>query len=243
MSLLAAAKPDGYTLGFTPSGTMEIMQHYGRTSWSVDDFEPILAVLDVPASINVFNDSEFTDYAQWKAYVDANPNKFTFTSSGGTGNATHLAMERFMEETGVELRHVPFEGAAAGKSAVLGGQVMGSFAMPDLHQGGDIRPLVFLTDVKPVGEVYDDIPFGSELGIPVTVSFPMGVFAPQGISAERAAILHDAFKAAMDDPAVINVFESSGLPQVYKDGATFAEGIRARSADNQRLMKQLGLIQ
>lgn len=242
MSVLAASKSDGYSLAFTPSGTVEIMPHYGRTGWTEDSFEPIVAILDVPASINVLKSSEFKDYAQWKQYVDDNPGKFTFTSSGGTGNSTHLAMEQFMEETGVKLRHVPFEGAAAGKAAVLGEQVNGSFGMPDLHQGGDVRPLVFLTDVKPVGEVYEDIPFASDLGIPVTVSFPMGVFAPKGVSKERAAIIHDAFNAAMEDPEVINVFESSGLPPVYKSGETFANGIRERSAENKRLMKQLGLI-
>ncbi len=242
MSVLSASKPDGYTLGFTPSGTIEIMPHYGRTNWTIDSFEPILAVLDIPASINVLKSSEFKDYAQWKQYVDENPGKFTFTSSGGTGNSTHLAMEEFMEDTGVQLRHVPFEGAAAGKSAVLGGQVNGSFGSPDLHQGGDIRPLIFLTDVKPVGDVYDDIPFTSDLDIPVTVSFPMGVFAPKGVAEDRITILHDAFKAAMDDPEVVKVFESSGLPAVYKDGKAFDSGIRERSTNNERLMKQLGLI-
>ena len=242
MSVLAAAKPDGYTLGFSPSGTIEIMQHYGRTNWTADSFEPILAVLDIPASINLLDSSEFKDYAQWKQYVTDNPGKWTFTTSGGTGGSTHLAMERFMEETGLQLRNVPFEGHAAGVAAVMGGQVDGSFSLPDLHQGGEIRPLVFLTDVKPLGDVYDDIPFSTDLGIPVIVSFPMGVFAPKGISAERAAIIHDAFKAAMDDPEVKKFFETTGLPQVYKNGETFANGIRQRGAENKRLLKQLGLI-
>lgn len=242
MSVLAAAKPDGYTLGFSPSGTVEIMHHYGRTSWTEDSFEPILAVLDIPASINVLNSSEFKNYAQWKQYVDDNPGKFTFTTAGGTGASTHLAMERFMEETGLKPRRIPFEGHAAGMAAVMGGQVDGSFALPDLHQGGEIRPLVFLTDVKPLGAVYDDTPLSSDLSIPITVSFPMGVFAPKGVSEERVAIIHDAFKAAMEDPEVIKFFESTGLPQVYKSGETFAKGIRERSADNKRLLKQLGLL-
>lgn len=242
MTVVASSKPDGYTLGFAPSGVVEIMPHYGRTTWTEDSFEPILSVLDIPASVNVLQSSDIKNYAQWKTFVDENPGKFTYTPSGGTGSATHLAMERFMEETGVELRHVPFEGHASGQAAVLGGQIMGSFAMPNLHQGGEIRPLFFLTDVKPLGEVYDDIPFGKELGVPVTVSFPMGIFAPKGIPEERRAILHDAFKAAMDDPEVIKFFENAGLPRIYKDGEAFANGIHERSVDNKRLLKKLGLI-
>ncbi|OEY66111.1 Bug family tripartite tricarboxylate transporter substrate binding protein [Marinobacter sp. X15-166B] len=242
MSVLAAAKPDGYTLGLSPSGTIEVMQHYGRTRWTADSFEPILAVLDIPASINVLDSSEFENYAQWKQYVEANPGKFTFTTSGATGGSAHLAMEQFMEKTGLKLRHIPFEGHAASQAAVLGGQVMGSFAMPNLHQGGEIRPLVFLTDAKPLGDDYADTPVGSSLDTPVTASFPMGVFAPKGIPADRVAILHDAFKAAMDDPDVIRFYETSGLPRVYQDGETFAAGIRQRSAANKRLLKQMGLI-
>lgn len=243
MSVVADAKPDGYTLAFTPSGTIEIMQHYGRTSWDVDSFEPILSFFEIPVAINVLNSSEFNDYGQWRQYVDDNPGKFTYTTSGGTGGSTHLVMEQFKEATGLDIRHIPFEGQAAGQAAVLSGQVMGSFAIPDLHEGGDIRPLVFLSDVKPLGEVYDDTPFSSDLGIPVTISYPVGVLAPKGISKERAAVIHDAFKAAMDDPVVIKFYENAGLPKVYKDAATFAQGIRERTADNKRGLKQLGLIE
>ncbi len=242
MSVVAASKADGYTLAFTPSGALEVMPHYGRTNFGMDDFEPILSFLEIPASINVRTDSDLKDFDQWKEFVTENPGKFTYATAGGTGASTHLAMESFSEVSGLNIRHIPFEGQAAAQAAVLGGQVMGSFSIPDTHQEGEIRPLVFLTEARPISDVYDDIPSATDVGIPVTASFPMAILAPAGVPPERIKIIHDAFKAAMDDPEVVKFFESTGLPQAYKNGETFGKGMRERSDENKRLLKQLDLI-
>ncbi|OEY66117.1 Bug family tripartite tricarboxylate transporter substrate binding protein [Marinobacter sp. X15-166B] len=242
MSLVAASKADGYTLAFTPSGTLEVMPHYGRTRWSLDDFEPVMSFLEIPASINVRKDSDIKDFEQFKEFASANPNQFTYATSGGTGASTHLAMEYFSEVSELAVRHIPFEGQAAAQSALLGGQVMGTFSIPDIHKGGEIRPLVFLTEARPLSEVYQDIPTATEAGVPVTASFPMAILAPQGVPPERLKIIHDAFKAAMDDPEVVKFFDTAGLPRTYKDGETLGEGMRERSAKNKRLLEQLGLI-
>lgn len=242
MGAVAASKADGYTLAFTPSGSVELMSIYDRTSWDIDDFEPILSFLEIPSSINVLKSSEIKDYEQWREFVDENPGKFTYATSGGTGSSTHLAMERFAEITGTSIRHVPFEGVAASKAAVLGGQVMGNFSIPDTHKGGEMRPLVFLTDARPTSDTYNDIPTAKEVGIPVTATFPMAIFAPSGVPPERVKVIHDAFKAALDDPEIIKFFNTAGLPRAYTDGETFQKAMLERNAENKRLLEQLGLI-
>lgn len=242
MGVVAAADPDGYTLAFTPSGPMEIMPHYGQTNWGIENFEPVLSFLEIPTSINVLNSSELKTYEQWKQHARANPGKFTYTAAGGVGGNTHLAMEMFGEAEGVDIRHIPHEGQAASHAAILGGHVDSNFSTPDLHQGGNVRPLVFLSAVKPVGDVYDDVPFTTDLDIPVVTNFPVGVLAPKGVPAERIEIIHRAFKEALRDPVVMGFFESTGFPGTYRDGDTFQEGIQERSAENKRLLEQMNLV-
>ena len=242
LGIVAAAKPDGYTLAFTPSGSVEVMPHYGRTKWDLDSFEPVMSFLEIPVAINVLTSSDLKNYAEWKQFVDDNPGKFQYSTSGGTGSSTHLAMEMFSEIAEIDLRHIPFEGQAAGQAALLGGQIMGVFSIPDIHKGGEVNPLLFLSEARPVSDVYDDVPHARDVGIAFSAEFPMGILAPKGVPKERIKIIHDAFKQALDDPAVVAFFNTSGLPIIYRNGEAFDAGIRQRSAENKRLMKRLGLI-
>lgn len=242
MTAVANADPDGYTLGILPTGVLEIQPHYGRTSWSVDDFEPVMSFLEIPAAINVLDSSPIQTYEQWLAFTQENPGKFTFTTSGGTGSGTHLSMELLAKTTGVKIRRIPFEGHAQAQSSVLSGQVMGSFSLPDKHKGGEIRPLVFLTDVKPAHPAYDDVPLSTDVGLDISVSYPMGIVAPKGTPEERLQVVRDAFKAAMEDPEIVKFFKAASLPMVYKGPEEFRKGMKQRSAENREILKDLGLI-
>lgn len=242
ISVVANAEPDGYTLGFLPGGILELQPHYGRTTWTSDDFEPVIAFLEIPASINVLDSSPIKTYEQWLEFTKKNPGKFTYTTPGGTGSGTHLSMEQLADSAGVKVRHIPFEGHAQGQSAMLGGQVMGNFALPDLHKGGEIRPLVFLTKVKPNHPSYDDIPLSSDVDIDISVSYPMGIIAPKGTPKERLAIIHDAFKAAMEDPEIVKYYETTGLPKIYEDPEAYGKGIKQRTEAYKRMLQKLGMI-
>jgi tripartite-type tricarboxylate transporter receptor subunit TctC len=242
MSAVANADPDGYTLGFLPTSVLEIQPHYGRTSWTIDDFEPVMSFLEIPAAINVLKSSPIKNYTGFVEFIKENPGKFTYTTAGGTGSATHLAMEQFALITGAKIRHIPFEGEAQSKSSVLSGQVMGNFSLPDLHKGGEIAPLIFLTDVKPEDPVYDKIQTSREVGIDIPVSYPLGIVAPKGTPEDRLKTINDAFKAAMKDPEIVKFFKTTSIPIVYKDAKTLGKGMKQRSETNKELFKKLGLI-
>jgi tripartite-type tricarboxylate transporter receptor subunit TctC len=66
-------------------------------------------------------------------------------ASGGIGTPAHLAAELFAHEARVQLQHVPFNGAVAGVTALLGGHVQMMFAtapaVAALVQSGKLRAL------------------------------------------------------------------------------------------------------
>lgn len=242
MSAVAAADPDGYTIGILPTSVIEVQPHYGRTDWTLDDFKPVMGFLEIPASINVHVSSPIKDYADWKAFVTENPNKFTYATAGGTGSDTHLSMERVSRATGLKIRHIPFEGSAQGHSAVMSGQVMGNFSLPDVHNGGEIRPIVFLTDVKPMSDVYKDIPSAAEVGIDFSSRLVMGIVAPKDTPDDRVQVIHDAFQKALDDPEMIKFFSTLNMPIIYRNAQEFSDGMQERSKANKEMLKVLGLI-
>src|SRR5260370_14749419 len=60
------------------------------------------------------------DLKSFIAHAKANPGKIT-CGSAGTGGITHLAIELFKRETGTDLLHVPYRGAAPATHDLLAG--------------------------------------------------------------------------------------------------------------------------
>src|SRR5690606_18265952 len=65
--------------------------------------------------------------------------------SGGNGSFTHLMAELFMQESGTEVVHVPYKGAAASMTDLAGGQINASFStMPSaaaIYKAGKVVPI------------------------------------------------------------------------------------------------------
>ncbi|MCB1389452.1 MAG: tripartite tricarboxylate transporter substrate binding protein [Rhodobacteraceae bacterium] len=243
LTALTQADPDGYTIAYTTSSPVTIQPLYGRTSFTIDDLAPILKITEVPAALNVRNDSEFQTFAQWLDWVRAHPGEFTYATTAGTGSGTHLVTEALAAALGVQLRHVPFEGDSNAAAALTGGQLMGTMQMPTLHRGGDVRPLLFLTRFKPTRAVYDDIPTSADLGIPVVADFFAGFFAPAGTPPERVAVIEAAIRESMADQELVDFMNNAGLPPALAGHEEFAQIVAETTASNHEQLLHLGLIQ
>lgn len=238
-----AAEPDGYTIAFTTSSPLVIQPHYGNTAYSTEDFQPILRLYDIPVAINVHTSSDLETYDEWLAWVQENPGDFTYGTSGGTGSGGHIATEQLATALGVDLRHIPFEGSAALAAGVMGGQIMGSNQLPNIHNDGEIRPIIFQSPSRPTHEIYDDVPTTQEMGIDAVVVFFSGLIAHSDVPADRIQILHDAFRAAMDAPNVQELFERCQIMPDPAGPEEFGQIIADAAAANEITMRELGLIE
>lgn len=66
--------------------------------------------------------SPYRDVKSVIAAARAHPGDLTFASSGN-GTSIHLAGELFKTMTGVDIRHIPFEGSAPATTSLLGEHV------------------------------------------------------------------------------------------------------------------------
>ncbi len=121
--LVAKAAPDGYTLLAASSGPITFAPLVQRTPY--DPFRDLLPVMGLgltPFLLVVRRDFPARDAREFVALLRANPEKYSFASSG-TGGSQHLIAAVFNAHCGLRALHVPFQGSGPAMAALLAGTV------------------------------------------------------------------------------------------------------------------------
>lgn len=166
--LVAAAKPDGYTIMSADNAILAFNEHlFSKLPFSPDkDFTYVGGISRFPMALVVNPAFEAKDFKEFLAYAKANPGKLNYASPGN-GSPHHLAMELFKNRTGTSLTHIPYKGAAPALADVMGGQVPCMFldlasGLPVI-QSGKVRALAIGT-AKRVPNL-PNVPTLAELGL------------------------------------------------------------------------------
>lgn len=239
-TMAVTAKPDGYTIAQIPIPVyrLPLMQ---KTSWSADDFSYIIHLTGYTFMFVVGAQTPFQKWQDVVDYAKANPGKVTYGTSG-TGGTPHLGAEMIAEKAGIKMTHVPLKGSAEADVALLGGHVMmivgGTNNKPHVD-AGKARYMNIWTAQR--SKVAPDIPTIQELGYPYVIDSSFGLAGPKGMDPKVVAKLHDAFKKAMTDPAVVDVMDRFSMVPNYKNTADYAAYIKEQVKFETDLLKRLGL--
>ena len=120
----AAHSPaDGYTLLAASSGPMSIMPSLQKLPYDpLKDFQLLGLVSRNPYALVVNPSFPAANAKEFVALLRANPDKYTFASSG-TGATAHLFGELFNTAAQVKARHVPYKGSSPALTDIINGQV------------------------------------------------------------------------------------------------------------------------
>ncbi len=134
---------------------------------AVRDFAPITLLATTPNVLVVNPSLPVNSVKELIAYAKANPGKLAF-GSGSNGSAGHLAGELFKVETGTDIIHVPYKGAAPAMQALLAGDVQFMFdnlasATPQV-KAGKLKALAVTTARR--SPLAPDLPTMAEAGLP-----------------------------------------------------------------------------
>ncbi len=123
-SEIAAKSPnDGYTLLAASSGPISIMPSLQKLPYDpLKDFTVVGLLTRNPYALVVTPSFPAQNAKEFIALLKANPDKYTFASSG-TGATAHLFAELFNTTAGVKARHIPYKGSAPAMTDVINGQV------------------------------------------------------------------------------------------------------------------------
>ena len=143
--------------------------------------------------------------------------------NSGTGSIWHIAAAAFAQEVGVEVGHVPYDGAAPAVTALLGNHVDAVTVSPSEAisgiDSGDLKVLAVMSENPDVNA--PDAPTMQELGYDINLSGWGGFIAPNDTPEEILEPLRNAFKTAYDSDEFQKLLEERGMNPDYKPGDEF----------------------
>ncbi len=215
------SKPDGYTLGISPSIPFTCSPFFlGLRVDLVKECTPILSLAKFNVGIIVKSDSPFNNLKDFMRYAKQSPGKLTY-GFPGVGSKPHLVMEMMVLQERTNINFVPFAGDAPVVSALLGGHItMGSGSAGGWvsHiQAGTLRLIAVMEDERM--DLFPEIQTVVELGYPASLPNRVFLYGPRGLSEPVVKRLEDAVSTAI---------QSSIYKKVAIDNALYEKKIIVR---------------
>lgn len=229
----AAAKSanDGYTLLYTYTAAHVVNPSlYPKLSYDpLKDFTPVAQVgaggnlLVVAPNLPVNNLSEFI------AYVKSRPADELSYGSWGSGSGGHLSMEALKQQTGVEIRHVPYKSAPASLMDLMGGVIDTAFtSVPgglSLVLAGKLKAIAVSGPYR-VPQL-PDVKTMTEQGVDFDVAAYYAFVAPAGTPKPIINKLNQEINRILSAPETVEKFTNLGFSKLpLKTPEEFDETIR-----------------
>jgi tripartite-type tricarboxylate transporter receptor subunit TctC len=238
---LVRSAPDGYTLSQLTIGVARLPHMQKMQFDPLKDFTYIACLTGYTFGIVVRADSPIKSIKELVDYAKANPEKFSYGSTGA-GTTPHLVMEEFAATAGIKLTHIPYKGSADGVQAVLGGHVMShsdSTGWAPQVEAGNLRLLATYGSKRT--KRWPNIPTLQELGYETVSDSPFGIGGPKGMDPAIVRRLHDAFKKTLEDPAVLATLEKYDQSVIYMNSTDYAKFIADQFIKEKGVIERLGL--
>lgn len=216
----AAAKSpnDGYTLLYTYTAAHVVNPAlYPKLSYDpVKDFTPVAQIgaggnlLLVSPKLPVNNLSEFI------AYVKSKPADELSYGSWGSGSGGHLSMEALKQQTGLQIKHIPYKSSSTILVDLMSGVIDVAFSsvpagLP-LVQSGKLKAIAVSGPYRV--PVLPDVKTMSEQDVKFDVASYYALFAPAGTPKAIVDRLNKEINRILQDPQTVDKFISLGFSKL-----------------------------
>ena len=212
-SFVARVPADGYTLLLTAQSAQTINPAlYRKIPFDpVKDFAPIMTVATAPYLLAVNPNVPANNLRELIALAKANPGKLNIASAGN-GTLNHLLAEMLKSAEGLQITHVPYKGAAAAATDLVGGLVQMTFgSFPGLMpfvRTGQLRALGVATAQRT--PLAPDLPTLAETVPSLEVNSWYGLFAPAGTPKAIVTRLQTEFSQVLQTPEMKDFLMTQG---------------------------------
>jgi tripartite-type tricarboxylate transporter receptor subunit TctC len=227
MDLVRQAKPDGYTLLWTTSDGMSILPAVKPTvPYKIpDDYTWVAGAVAYTLIVASNGKLPFNNLADMIAHAKANPGKLRYASSG-TGAGGHLATALIANAAGVDMVHVPFQGAAPAVTSTVGGHtdlvLVATSSVKQQVEAGQLKALA-TTDNKR-SPLFPNAPTLDESGLKgLSVILYYGMLAPAGTPEPIAERLRTEIGAMLKDPKILERIATMGFEPAFLPGNAFKD--------------------
>ena len=244
LGLLKNATPDGYTIGMAQGGNLSVGPHtYRKVPYNaLKDFAPIALNATNYLAVVAHPSAPFKAAKDMIAWAKANPQKLS-VGTNGEGGYPQLSFEYLALSAGFKFLHVPFKGAAAVVSSVLGGEVMtgiGSYTSLVPHiQAGRLQLIGLTNHERVTGN--PQLPIFADVVPGYDMRGWFGVVAPAGTPREIVRRLNAEINRAMQQPDINAKLVTAGLIVANESPEAFDKFIRNEYQKYGKLVRDVGL--
>jgi tripartite-type tricarboxylate transporter receptor subunit TctC len=243
--LTARAAPDGYTIFMATAGPVTIAQSlqpklaYRPTQ----DFATVIHLVDTPMALIAANTLTAKSVAELVSLAKSRPGGLNYASVGN-GSISHLTMELFKQQTGLNLLHVPYKGAVPAFVDLTSGQVQTMFittAAAHPHVAAGRARVLAVASRKRVAS-FSSAPTLTESGVPgLEVPVWAGVLTTAGTPQTVIDLLFKEMHAALQLPDVRQRLDQLGSEIVGDGPRPFASLLTADFARWAQVIKGANL--
>jgi len=236
----AKAKPDGCTL-FAIHQSAVTSYLNGRIDYHFDGFETVANLTSTPDILGAAASTEYNNFEEFKAYAKANPDTIKAGATfGSTSQFIWLLLEQKM---GIKLSYVPYDGTAERMTALLSGAIdMGSLnvASGSKHlESGALKGFAIASEER--SKHLPDMPTMKELGVDLVFALERGIVAPKGTPPEVIDAWSAVFKAAAENPDLLEQMDAKGTDVAYQNPADYKAWAEKLYSDYEEVAIKIGM--
>jgi tripartite-type tricarboxylate transporter receptor subunit TctC len=226
---LAKSAPDGYTLMIISSTPLVTLPHLQPVPYDLlKSFVSVTQTVALTYALMRHPSSGITSLQQLVEEARKAPGKLNFASSG-IGAGQHLYLELFKLAAGVDLTHIPYQGAGPALQGFNTGEVHGmvdvtSAVIPQV-KAGKARALL-VSGAKPLPQLPEAVPFDS-IYPGVGIITWHGIFAPAGVPKPLLDKIAADIRYVLQLPVVAGRFRELGLEPTGLSGEAFNAVVRS----------------
>jgi tripartite-type tricarboxylate transporter receptor subunit TctC len=240
---VAKSPADGYTLLFSSSNIVSNPALYKDAFNPVKDFVPITYAAVAPNIIYVHPSVPASNVNELVALMKQKPGQFSF-GTPGVGTTPHIACEALRLAAGVDMVHVPYQGAAPVVNAVLGNQVpIGCSALPPTTphiNAGRLKAIAVTSQNR--SAIMPNVPTLAESGFPDVIADNLqGVLAPAGTPEPIVSMLNKVIVQILSEPETKQRLTAMGFDVYGTTSLEFGKIINQELDRYTQIIKRSGI--
>ncbi|MGQ0751109.1 MAG: tripartite tricarboxylate transporter substrate binding protein [Betaproteobacteria bacterium] len=237
---VAAANPDGYTLGLFSTAVVTA-QYTVPTPTNLADYAAISLVNVDPMAMAVKYDAPWKTLSDVVAYARQNPDKLRLGMIPGA--SAQIFAGGVAKAANIRVVYVPFKGDADGVAALAGGHIDAHVAVPVSYKSLSEAKKVRIVGVgaEKRGAPYEAIPTFRENGVDLVMGSFHIVFAPKGTPADVQAKLSGALARTMNEAELQKQMSGANLGIAYMDQKQTAQFLAQQDQLYRSLIEELGM--